>query len=53
MVTIATRTLLFGFIHVEKTLETYEILDVSLVVKLLPTLKHVINVDSQKSFTGL
>ncbi len=26
------------------------ILDVSLVVKLLPTLKHVINVNSQKMF---
>ncbi len=28
------------------------ILDVALVVKLLPTLKHVININSQKSFTG-
>ncbi len=35
-------------------METQErILDALLVVKLLPTLKHIINVNSQKSFTGL
>ncbi len=35
-------------------METQErILDALLVVKLLPTLKHVINVNSQNSFTGL
>ncbi len=29
------------------------ILDALVVVKLLPTLKHVINLNTQKSFTGL
>ncbi len=29
------------------------ILDALVMVKLLPTLKHVINLNTQKSFTGL
>ncbi len=58
---MATRTKMFGFIRVKKPWLIFvrehgnseRILDVLLVVKLLPTLKHVINVNSQKSFTGL
>lgn len=51
--------MIFGFIRVKTmanfrkgTCKTQRILD-ALVVKLLPILKHVLNVNSQKSFTGL
>ncbi len=53
---MATRTMIIGFIRC-KTMAKFRkgtwkqrILDALVVVKLLPTLKHVINVNNQKSF---
>ncbi len=55
---MATRTMIFGFIRVmvhfrKGTGKHGKLLDALVMVKLLPTLKHVINVNHQNRFTGL
>ncbi len=55
---MATRTMIFGFIRVMAIFvrehgNSERLLDALVMVKLLPTLKRFINVNSQKSFIGL
>ncbi len=59
---MATRTIIFLFVllvlkpwltFVSEHGNSERILDVLVVVKLLPTSKQVINLNTQKSFTGL
>ncbi len=60
-VTMAIKNMIFFFFFVLKPWLTLvrehgnseRILDALVVVKLLPTLKHVINLKTPKSFTGL